>query len=657
MRRARTLVFVLVMAVAATAVAAGKDPPGALKAKPVADLHYGDVLFQFYVGADFEALTRIGAYQHWARMPAHQYDADLLAGGLYLALGMHNEAGQRFERLLTPDVPAGVRNRAWFYLAKVWYARGYHERALEALGRIDGALPPALEAERQHLHVNVLLRLGRFDEAIARVRQLDGKDVWSMYARFNLGVALVRENRIDDAEPVLTVVGTVESRSSEMQSLADKANLALGYALLAVKQPERARVALNRVRLAGPFASRALLGVGWADAALNDYNAALTPWLELRDRNLLDAAVQESWLAVPYAYGKLGANAQAANQYEAAIEAFRTESGRLDAAVAHIGEGHMLEEIIGTENDGKLGWFWQLKQLPDSPQARYLYALLADNDFQEGLKNYRDMTSFAGTLKRWDENMDAYAAMIETRQQAYARQLPETDTLIATNAPQGLIVRRANIDAELTAAETGHDAAALGTAAERAQWAKARALEEALAAEPPGESTEANREKLRLIKGVLQWRLDEKFRERDYALRSTLREIDAGLNEVQNRWSRVQRARASAPEKTAGFAERIAALTARLAQLRADMDAMRERQNAFLSQLAQAQLLAQKDRLAAYEVQAQFALADMYDRAATGGQPKPSGSGMTPAGDAAPTGTAAPPPAVSRPPAGTGAAP
>ena len=46
--------------------------------------------------------------------------------------------------------------------------------------------------------------------------------------------------------------------------------------------------------------------------------------MELRNRNLLDAAVQESYLAVPYAFGKLNANAQAAEYYEHAVESFPT---------------------------------------------------------------------------------------------------------------------------------------------------------------------------------------------------------------------------------------------------------------------------------------------------------------------------------------------
>ena len=109
----------------------------------------------------------------------------------------------------------------------------------------------------------------------------------------------------------------------ELAALRDRANLALGFAYLQANEPARARPALERVRLDGPYSNKALLGIGWADAALGDYQGALTPWLELRERNLLDAAVQESYLAVPYAFAKLNANAQSAEYYETRGELLR----------------------------------------------------------------------------------------------------------------------------------------------------------------------------------------------------------------------------------------------------------------------------------------------------------------------------------------------
>ena len=133
----------------------------------VRDLHFGDALFYYYQGQDFEAITRLQAYQQWGRMPHHDAETNLLLGGLYLSLGLHNEAGERFETLLTQSVPEGVRNRAWFYLGKVWYARGYLDRAERAIKEVQGRLTPDLEAERMHLLANILMRQQRFDEAIA----------------------------------------------------------------------------------------------------------------------------------------------------------------------------------------------------------------------------------------------------------------------------------------------------------------------------------------------------------------------------------------------------------------------------------------------------------------------------------------------------------
>jgi hypothetical protein len=621
MRSGRRFVGLAVALLAAgmpAAWAAHKSDPDKLPSIKVQDLHYGDVLFHYWADEDagLQALTRLEAYNHWQRMPHHAIDAQLLAAGLYLQLGMHNEAGARFETLLGDNIPPGVRNKAWFYLGKIWYERGYFDRSEQALNRIQGELPPQLEAERVHLLVNVLMREGRYDEAIARLKSWNGPPDWMAYARFNLGVALVRAGRLPEADPILTAVGTLQTDSDELLTMRDKANLALGFAYLQADQAAQARVPLERVRLDGPYSSRALLGDGWARAAQGDYRAALVPWLELHKRNLLDAAVQESYLAVPYAYGKLNAAAQAAEYYETALKSFSSESDNLDAAVARIHDGHMLEDLLGTDKDARYGWFWQLRTLPDEPQSRYLYALLADNDFQEGLKNYRDLNFLQHGLSTWDDSMEAFAAMIDTRERAYAERLPRTDALLAADAPTRLRAARAEVDSQLNAIETGNDVVALGTAEEREQWARVATLEEQAAALPPGLERDTAIDKLRLIKGVLYWRLDAAFKERSYDQRRALHEVDAALEELQNRWVRVQNARATVPTNTGDFAARIAALAERIKSVRERLVDTSGQQSAYLQSVAASELTAQKERLAAYAVQAHYALADIYDRAA-----------------------------------------
>lgn len=608
------LALLLSLGLAPHAQAARRPDPDKLPAARVQDLHYGEILFRFYSGDEFGALTELEAFNQWQRMPHHAHDADLLSGGLYLELGMHNEAGARFERLLTADVPVGVRNRAWFYLAKIWYQRGYYDRAEDAAGHIQGQLPADLEAERVQLLVNSLMHQQRYEEAIALLRGYQGSSIWMAYARFNLGVALVRADRLAEADPILTSVGTLSTQSAELLNLRDKANLALGFAHLQAEQPEAARTALERVRLDGPYSSRALLGDGWARAALGDYSGALAPWQELRRRTLLDAAVQESYLAVPYAYSKLNAPGQAAEYYEGALKSFASESDEIDGAIAHIHEGRMLDELLGEDKDAKSGWYWQLRKLPDSPQSRYLYTILADNDFQAGLKNYRDLSYMNNTLRRWDDSMDAFAAMIDTRQRAYAERLPKADALLSTDAVARMRDARAAAGARLEAAETGDDVVVLGAPAEREQWAHVMRLQEQLDALPTGLDKEETRDKLRLIKGVLYWRLQADFKGRSYQQHRALRDIDSALEELQTRWARLQQARGAAVADTQDFSGRIAELAARIRDVRSRLAAAQGQQNEYLEQVAVGELETQRQRLDTYALQARFALADIYDR-------------------------------------------
>jgi hypothetical protein len=352
--------------------------------------------------------------------------------------------------------------------------------------------------------------------------------------------------------------------------------------------------------------------------------------------------VQESFLAVPYAFSKLNAGAQSAEYYESALSSFASESDNLDAAIAHIHEGHMLDDLLGEDKDARYGWFWQLKSLPDSPQSRYLYSVLADNDFQEGLKNYRDMAYLQGTLRHWDDSMEAFAAMIDTRQQAYAERLPRADALLASDAQAKLRDARARAGSQLDAAETGNDVAALGTSTEREQWANVLRLEEQLAALPPGPERDESRDKLRLIKGVLYWRLDANFKARSYEEQHSLRELDAQLEELQNRWVRVQQARATVPSDTGDFAARIAELAARIQAMRDRLAQASQQQNHYLESVAESELSAQKQRLDAYALQARFALADIYDRA--GDQGGAAAPGATPTPAPAPASPATPEP-------------
>jgi len=596
------------------AASAGDGEPAPIVVK---DALYGEVLFYFYQEDYFPAIVRLLAAQEQGKLEHHADQAELLKGGLYLSYGHHLEAADIFQRLLAGNVNPEIRDRTWFFLAKIWHQRGYLDKARQALNNIQGELPDNVRREATMLEAELLIDSGEYDKAIALLQQWKGDTEWSRYAQFNLGVALVRSGRMNEAAQILDELGGIEPWNEELSSLRDKANLALGYALLQNGQPHAAKAPLQRVRLEGPFSNKALLGVGWADAELERYQRALVPWMELRGRDLLDPAVQESMLAIPYALAQLDSISQAADHYLNAIEAFYEESNRIDRTISHLESGQFFDEFVANDPLDSTGWYWRMQELPEGPEARYLFHLLATHEFQEGLKNYRDLNYLWKNLDRWQHSVDVYANMLETRRIAYQERLPQVEEALARADIDSMVQRKLEYDSLLNDIERSNDWLALANKREFEMWGEITGLEStpSLAADIP-EAAEV-RDKIRLLKGVLQWDLERDFKDRLWRIRRDLRQTGEALVETQRARRQVDDSMQSQPQEFAAFDQRVYGLEPRIEGMKMRVgDAMAE-QRAFLQTIAVGELQAQKQRLDVYTVQARFALAAIYDRAAT----------------------------------------
>jgi hypothetical protein len=595
-----------------TAYAAKNDPDPIV----VKDPHYGEVLFHFYKEDYFPAIVRLLAAQKQGLITEHEEQAELLLGGLYLSYGHHLEAAAIFERLLADNVDLEIRDRTWFFLAKIWLQRGYLDKSQEALSYLSEDLPDNLQREAQMLQSQIYINSGQYERAIALLENWKGRTEWASYAKFNLGVAMVRSGNVAAAEQILGELGELNPSNQELASLRDKANLALGYALLQDGQPLAAKEPLQRVRLEGPFSNKALLGVGWADAESENYRRALVPWMELRSRDMLDSAVQESMLAIPYALGKLDSISQAADHYLNAIEAFYEEANRIDRTIGFIQSGDIFDQFLADDPLDSTGWFWQLEELPEGPEARYLYHLLATHEFQEGLKNYRDLHYLNNNLEQWQGSVDVFANMLETRKQAYEERLPRVENALGRADIDAMVQRKFEFDAQLDEIEQGYDWLALSNEREFEMWGEIAGFEStpALGADIP-EADEV-RDKVLLLKGVLQWQLEKDFQDRLWRARRDVRKTGEALVETQRSRRQIDDTMLNEPLRFEEFSNRVYGLGPKIdgMQLRV-AEAMGE-QRSFLESIAVGELRAQKQRLDAYTVQARFALAAIYDTAA-----------------------------------------
>jgi hypothetical protein len=157
--------------------------------------------------------------------------------------------------------------------------------------------------------------------------------------------------------------------------------------------------------------------------------------------------------------------------------------------------------------------------------------------------------------------------------------------------------------------------AALATDVERRQWAALERIEQVLAGLPPGPQREALAERARLLRGTQLWQFDAGYKVRLRRAEASLRESAAALDEARERVALVEQAGDSAPRDTAGFARRVDDLAQRVETMGPRIDATAAAQQRMLANLAVQELEAQKRRLASYAMQAQFALASLYDGA------------------------------------------
>jgi hypothetical protein len=599
----------------AGAVALGVACARAEETHTVKDPHYGEVLFHFFQENYFSALSQLMVAQHFGRVPHHDQEAELLRGGMLLSYGMDQEAGRIFQALIDAGAPPSVRDRAWFYLAKIRYQRGYVAEAEYAMARVHGRLPGDLEDERLVLHAVLLMHRQQYGEAILMLKKTSSQSGWAAYGRYNLGVALIQAGLRDGGAALLDEIGSDPARGEELMALRDKANVALAYAFLRSNAPGRAEYYLERVRLNGLMSNKALLGLGWAHASLDEYERALVPWMELADRSTADTAVQESLLAVPFALGKVGAYRQSLERYERALDAYTREISRLDESIAAIRRGDLIANILRDNPGEESGWFWRVRRPPDTPEGRYLMELLASNDFQEGLKNYRDLDFLSRKLDAGLKSMATYRDILAVQRRGFAERLPRA---IAGQRALHLERLRADYLAEarrLARVESEEDSEALAGEKQRTLATRLERVRAGLARlSDPGERAAAQ-DKHRVLRGLLTWDLSAQYSARLREENKTLQEAGRLIDEAEARREELLRAQAGAPARFDDFDRRIEALRVRMSRAQADVSAASRAQEDYLAELAVGELAARREQMAGYIAQARFAVAQIYDQA------------------------------------------
>jgi hypothetical protein len=330
-----------------------------------------------------------------------------------------------------------------------------------------------------------------------------------------------------------------------------------------------------------------------------------------------DSAVLEAKIALPYAYAELGAYGQSLEGYQNAVSQFDSEQGALNESIAAIKSGKLVEGLNAKNPGEEMGWFWNLTELPEMPHAGHLTQVLAQHEFQESFKNYRDLQFLGRNLAQWRESLAAYRDMLAERKKAFEARLPQTRSGAQGTAATLAELKqgRASLAAELVRVEREGDVISFADAKQDDLLQRLASVQIAAKANERDPDVAKLADKIRLLSGVLAWQLSQDYPARLWTAQKALRDADAQVAQAEGRQAQIAKAQRDEPARFAAFAKRIDALEAQLNTLIPRVASLTTEQQQAVQGIAVAELARAQQRLAEYQTQARFALAQLVDRA------------------------------------------
>lgn len=607
----------------------------------VADLRYGVALYHYYQQDYIPALSELMVADTRDGVQGHSDNPELIAGGISLAFGMQHHAESVFNTILVDERrPQSVRDAAWFYLGKLFYLRGDFAAAEQHFSRVSESFNPSLRAQMQALKINIQIRNNNFS-------QLNTSDVeklgdWTPYAFYNLGAAHARAGNFNNAQDFFEELADItiarnSRRKKEQWALQDKAYTALGYSFLAEKKYRAAIREFTKVRLEGAFANQALLGYGWTAVAQEEYDLALKPWQALRERSLMHPAVQESLLAIPYAYEKLNAQGEAVAAYHTAEELLTREIQLVKDMRATLTQGEILT-LVGSEalandeaqkilrgdntaegaptavitDDGQ-NWLKLDATSVIKTRSTYLNELFAKTLFQTAVLDLRDLLRMQKLLQQWQPKLEAYRELLLEKQSSRARHEQGEAQRKLASKHQALAAERENFSARLSAIIDSENYVALADKDTRSLYQRVERGEKILAQmNAAGQNTTDAETRLAMFKGILLWQAAQEFPARVAAQQAELKAIDDALENIAQTRRRIEEVTLTSVD--------IQPIIVRLDVLRKDVDQNLQRidqliaqQSTALRNQVDAQLASHEQRLNNYLAQAHLAVARLYD--------------------------------------------
>lgn len=221
-----------------------------------------------------------------------------------------------------------------FQFARYFMKRKKWQTTLEYLKDVINELSVE-NADYANLMTGTILQYEKkHRQAVKYYKKIKPDSKYYPSAVLNTAIAYIRQDWWTDAHIIINDLVTNNAGKVE-DHMADRLNLVLGYALLRKEYFRNSRETFRNIGVNSPYTNKALLGIALSAANQDDYIGALNAITILKDKKSTDLSVDESYLLLPYTYGKLKQYLTASSAYTAAIKYYQTRISELEQTAAN----------------------------------------------------------------------------------------------------------------------------------------------------------------------------------------------------------------------------------------------------------------------------------------------------------------------------------
>ena len=595
----------------------------------VNNMAYGELLFYYYQNKPIKSLIHLMTSDQRNRFQQHSDHAEVLKGSLYLSMGMTEHAKFFFNKTAKTSLNPETRNKAWIALAGLAYRQKNYQQTkyiltnkIEELNKSDFSIK---QMNQIHEYLGLIyLREGSYQNAIIELEYIYNDPLKQRYALYNLALAHINLSKLDTAIFYLQFLLDLPTYNAEDDAIRDKAASALGQFYLYENNHFLSRQSYREVRLNSAFANEALLGLGWANLKGADPSQALSPWLELLERDQSQKAVQEAFLLTARAYEELNAYQDALSAYITASNTYENQINNIIKAHDFVNQDEWLKQLklISSDSNDFLSIYSYIDSpsMPlDGPEASYLYQIYSTNNFNTEFQQFWQLQHIEVYLNELKAKLPVYGTMVENQSVKNKNFKIKFDKKLDSLHIKEFSNRHDAISrqARLTLKD---DFLLIATTEEQNRLDKFKAIEKKISQLPETKDFDGIKSRFRIVRGTFLWNIKHDSYRRSYSLKKQFQQSQDEIIKLESLVNKLKHTNINDLTKLTDHSNQIGAIELEVDHLIHRIQKLKNDQYFDLQELASSVLNQRLIHTSNLLARTQIAIARLQDKAASEGR-------------------------------------